>query len=432
LVTTERPAPGGATEIRAAGRLLGDVLATAVGVVRDTHRAIADRAFAVAGPAAAPVRAVHDVIAGGVYATVRGAHAVIPRLIGIAVAPGWRREQAPLSGNRTGRFTLAAVNGLWGDTLSDRHPELATPMAIRSRGADVPATAEALRAAFPAATGRIALFVHGLCETEEYWSLAARRHHGTDRVTLGSRLRRDLGYTPVYLRYNTGLHVSDNGSRLSALLEDLVAHWPVAVERLTLIGHSMGGLVIRSASRQGAEGGNRWVAAVRHVVFLGTPHLGAPLARGVHTTAWLLARFPESRPVARLLTSRSVGVQDLGHGALVEEDWRDADPGELPYDRCTDVPFLPHAAHYFIGATLGREHDTLMAAVVGDLLVPYRSASGSGDRRRLPFDADNGRHLGGLHHLDLLNHPAVHDQLCAWLAEPAAGEQAAPSVTGPS
>ena len=408
----------GDREIQAAGRVVGDALAGAVGVVRDTHQAIADRAFAAWGPAARPIHAVHGAISGGVYAIVHGAHALLPRLIGAAVGYGWRPEQAPLSGHRAGRLTLAVVNGLWGDTISGRHPELATPMAIRSRDEDVPPTAEALRAAFPAATERIAVFVHGLCETEEYWSLAARRHHGTEGTTLGSRLRRDLAYTPVYLRYNSGLHVSDNGLGLSALLDELVAHWPVAVERITLVGHSMGGLVIRSAGRQGVAAGHRWVPAARHVVFLGTPHLGAPLARGVHATAWLLARFPESRPVARLLGQRSAGVQDLDYGSLVEEDWRDVDPDALPIDSCTDVPFLPHANHYFIGATLARQHDGALAAAVGDLFVPYRSAAGSGDRRRLPFGADNGRHLGGLHHFDLLNHPQVHDQLCAWLAEP--------------
>ena len=420
---------GSEAEIRAAGRVVGDALAGVVGLVRDTHRAIAERAFTAGGPAAQPIRAVHGLIADGVYATVLGAHALLPRLIGIAVGQGWRPERAPLSGHQAGRFTLAVVNGLWGDTLSGRHPELATPMAVRSRDQDVPPTAEALRAAFPAATPRIAVFVHGLCETEEYWSLAARRHHGTDHTTLGSRLRRDLAFTPVYLRYNTGLHVSDNGLRLSVLLEELVAHWPVTVEQITLVGHSMGGLVVRSAGQQGAAAGYRWVPAVRHVVCLGTPHLGAPLARGVHATAWLLARFPESRPVARLLGRRSAGVQDLDYGALVEEDWRDVDPDALPRDYCTDVPFLPHANHYFIGATLARQHDGPLAAVVGDLFVPYRSAAGSGDRRRLPFDSGNGRHLAGLHHFDLLNHPAVHDQLCAWLAEP---ESTAPAGRPPA
>jgi len=416
----------GDAEIGAAGRLVGDALAGAVGVVRDTHRAIADRVFTAVGPVSLPVRVVHDAVAGGVYAIVRGAHAVLPRLIGTTAGYGWRPERAPLSGRRAGRFTLAVVNGIWGDTLSDQHPELATPMAVRSRDADVPASAEALRAAFPAATPRIVLFVHGLCETEEYWSLDSARHHDTVGTTLGSRLQTEFGYTPLYLRYNTGLHVSENGRRLAGLIEDLITAWPVAVDEITLIGHSMGGLVIRSAGQQAAAAGHRWVPAARHVVFLGTPHLGAPLARGVHAAAWLLTRFPESRAVGEVLTRRSVGVQDLAYGALVEDDWRAVDPSALPSDGCTDVPFLPGAKHYFIGATIGSGHDNPLAAVVGDLFVPFASAAGRGDRRRLPFVSGNGRHLGGLHHFDLLNHPAVHDQVCAWLSEPGSAGPGSP------
>jgi hypothetical protein len=406
----------GVAEVGAAGRLVGDGLAGAVAVVRDTHRAIADRVFAAVGPVSGPVRAVHDAVAGAVYAIVRSAHATVPRVIGTTAGYGWRPEQAPLSGTRAGRVTLAVVNGIWGDTLADQHPALATPMAVRSHGADVAPTAEALRVAFPTANPRVALFVHGLCETEEYWSLDSRRHHEAAGTTLGSRLRSEFGYTPVYLRYNTGLHVSDNGRRLAGLLEDLTASWPVAVEEIALIGHSMGGLVIRSAGQQAKVAGHRWVPAVRHVVFLGTPHLGAPLARGVHRAAWLLARFPESRPVGELLSRRSPGIQDLSYGNLMEEDWRAADPAALPRDDCADVPFLPHARHYFIAATLGGGHDNPLTAAVGDLFVPYASAAGRGDRRRLPFLTANGRHLGGLHHFDLLNHPAVHDQVCAWLA----------------
>jgi pimeloyl-ACP methyl ester carboxylesterase len=407
---------GRGEEIRAAGRVVGDALAGVVGVVRDVHAAVAGRSFAAVGPAARPVQAVHDVIAGGVYAVVRGAHFALPRMASMAAAHGFPSDHAPLSESRSGRFGLAVANGLWGDTLNERHPELAMQMAVRSRGADIPLTAQALRACFPGATPRIALFAHGFCETEEYWSLSSRRHYATDRTTFGSRLRRDLGYTPVYLRYNTGLHVSDNGMRLAGLLEDLVAGWPVPVEEVTLVGHSMGGLVIRSACQQAVTGSHAWVTMVRHVVFLGTPHLGAPLEKGVHAAAWLLARIPETRPVAKLLNLRSVGVKDLGFGALVEQDWRDADPDALLRDRCTEVPLLPHAAHYFIAATVTQGRSNPLAGAVGDLFVRFPSAAGNGRLRRIPFESNNGRHLGGLHHFDLLNHPDVYEQLRSWLA----------------
>jgi pimeloyl-ACP methyl ester carboxylesterase len=259
------------------------------------------------------------------------------------------------------------------------------------------------------------LFAHGLCETEQFWSLSSGRHYGADHTTHGSRLQRDLGYTAVYLRYNTGLRVSDNGRRLARLLDELVAGWPVRVEEVALVGHSMGGLVVRSACHHAATGPHQWAPLVRHVFCLGTPHLGAPLEKGVNVAAWLLSRFPETRPAARFLNLRSVGVKDLRFGALVDEDWRDADPDEFLRDRCTEVPFLPHATYYFIGATLTRDREHPLATIVGDLFVQFPSASGQGRRRRIPFALKNGRHVGGLHHFDLLNHPDVYDQLRTWL-----------------
>jgi len=406
---------GRAEEIRAAGCVLGDVLAGAVGAIRDVHRAIAGRAFAAVGPAGTPVRVLHDGIAGGVYAVVRGAHAVLPRAAGVVAAHAIPPGRSSLASTGGTALVLAAANGLWGDRLHARHPALALTMTVRVGGADVGLGAEALAAAFPRATSRVVVFAHGLCETEEYWSLSSHRHYGTDGITYGSRLERDLGYTPVFLRYNTGLRISDNGRQLALLLDDLVAGWPVPVEEIALVGHSMGGLVVRSACHEVATGGHRSAPLVRHVFCLGAPHLGAPLEKGVNVAAWLLAKVPETRPAARILNSRSVGVKDLRFGSVVEADWRDADPDEFLHDRCTEVPFLPHAGYYFIGATLTAHPDHLLGRAIGDLFIQLPSASGTGRRRKIPFAVDKGRHLGGLHHFDLLNHPDVYDQLHHWL-----------------
>jgi hypothetical protein len=403
-------------EIRAAGRLAGDVLAGVVDTVHDVHRAVARRAFAAVGPAAAPVRVLHDGITNGVYGVVRGAHAALPRGAAVAAAAAGLADQPPLSASPPAGLALAVLNGLWGDTLARRHPELALAMTVRAAGVEVPTTVGGLAAAYPAATSRIAVFVPGLSETEQYWSLSSRRHYGTEHSTHGSRLQRDLGYTPVYVRYNSGLHISDNGARLAWLLDEVVAGWPVTVEEIVLVGHSMGGLVARSACHHAASGGHPCVPLIRHVFCLGTPHLGAPLEKGVNAIAWLAALVPESRPLARLTNLRSAGVKDLRYGSLVEQDWRDCDPDEFLRDRCTEVPFLPHAAYYFIGTTVTAQRDHPLARIIGDLFVQFPSASGTGRRRRIPFEPDNGRHLGGLHHFDLLNHPDVYHQIRTWLA----------------
>jgi pimeloyl-ACP methyl ester carboxylesterase len=404
-------------QIRAAGRLAGDVFAGVVDTVRDVHRAIARRAFAVAGPAAAPVRVVHDGITTAVYTLVRGAHTALPQgaAVAAAISPGPADQPPPSAGPATAPV-LAVINGLWGDTLAQRHPELALPMSLRKQGLDVPATPAGLAAAYPAATSRIAVFVPGLGETEQYWALSSRRHYGTEHSTHGSRLERDLGYTPLYLRYNSGLHVSDNGARLARLLDGLIAGWPLPVTEIVLIGHSMGGLVARSACHHAGGSDHPCTPLIRHVFCLGTPHLGAPLEKVVNAAAWLAALAPESRPLGRLVNRRSAGVKDLRYRSLVEQDWRDCDPDEFLRDRCTEVPFLPHTTYYFIGTTVTGHRDHPLARIIGDLFVQFPSASGTGRRRRLPFSEDNGRHLGGLHHFDLLNHPDVYCQIHAWLA----------------
>lgn len=418
-------------ELRAAGRLTGDVLAGGVGLLADVQRAIAHRAFGgrrahratdatldAAPTTAAATHHTYHAITDAVYGAARGVVSVVPRLVasGAALAKG----DAPAWTDRPrGRAVISALNGIWGDTIDRRYPELSPGMAVRVGHRDVDIVPGALAAAFPDATPRICVFVHGLCETDESW---LRQPKGTTvpLAAYGPRLHDDLGYTPVYLRYNSGLRVSDNGTAFADLLEELVAGWPVAVEEVVLVGHSMGGLVARSACRAGELAGRHWVGHVHHVFCLGTPHLGAPLEKGVNVASSVLGLLPETRPLATQLNHRSAGVKDLRYGAIVEEDWRDIDPDEFLRDRCTEVPFLPDAAYYFVGATLTVDARHPVAALVGDLLVRLPSAAGVGRRRRVPFELDRGVHLGGLSHFDLLNHPAVYEQLRDWLAAAAA------------
>jgi hypothetical protein len=411
--------------IRTTGRLVGDVLAGGVGVVRDVHRAVADRWFGVAGPVAWPARALHNGIAGGVYAIVGTAHALAPR-VGSAVAAGVvagvttggvGSGALPRADASRARLVLAAVNGLWGDRISDRYPALAIPMTVRCQGADVALTTDGLRTGQPGATSRLAVFVHGLCEDDRSWVPSPRGQHADAQTEYGSLLRRDLGYTPVFVRYNTGQRVSDNGRRLAALMGELVDRWPVPVDEVVFVGHSMGGLVVRAACHYGRSSGDAWVRTVRHVFCLGTPHLGAPLEKGANAAAWLLSRLPETAPMANVLNLRSVGVKDLRYGALVEEDWHGVDMDEFLRDRCTEVPFLEYASYYFVGATVTGSPDHPVGRLLGDLLVQFPSASGHGARRRIPFAVEHGRHLGGLHHFDLLHHPSVYHQLRTWLTD---------------
>ena len=370
------------SEAQAGGELVGTAVGGVAGFIGQTHHAVARRPFSLLGPLAAPVRIAHDGISSAAYRLVATALAAGPRAL-VKLTPG---DGIPLSDTLRGSLALGALNGAIGDRLVETGNPLALDMRVEPDGP---------------CTSRLAVFVHGLMETDEAWRLFGGAPYG-------SRLRDDLGYTPLYLRYNTGLHISDNGRRLAAMLDEIAADWPLPPDEIVLVGHSMGGLVARSACHYGGE----WSRQVRHVFCLGSPHLGAPLERAANAFGYALARLPETRPLAKVVNGRSVGIKDLRFGSCVEEDWCDCDPDEYLRDRCNEVPFLDCATYYFVGATLTKRQESL----VGDLLVQFPSASGNGKKRRIPFEVDHGMHLPNANHFQLLNHPAVYDQLVKWLS----------------
>ncbi|MCW2533030.1 MAG: hypothetical protein JWP62_2600 [Blastococcus sp.] len=408
-----------ADEVNDVSQLARATLRGGTSRIHELHQGIADRAFRAVGPAGRRIQVVHDAISDLSYSSVRVALGVSARAVGGVAS--LRASGRDLDTARAGRVALAILNGAHGDLLAREAPALALEMTVRVAGRAVPPETPALQQAFPGASGRLAVFLHGLTETEDSWGYGAERHHGDRAVTYGSQLQRDLGLAPVYLRYNTGLHISENGRSLDALLTALVDAWPVPVQDVVLVGHSMGGLVARSALHQAGGGtaeAHGWTHLVRDTVTLGSPHLGAPLERGVHRLTALLARLPETRPLSRLLTLRSDGIKDLRRGTLVEADWTGRDLDALTPGEHTHVPLHDGARHFVVLATLSRNPEGRVADLFGDLLVPPRSASGdTGDGDRLAFPPDHVHRVGGMHHFDLLNHPLIYARIRAWLEE---------------
>jgi pimeloyl-ACP methyl ester carboxylesterase len=266
------------------------------------------------------------------------------------------------------------------------------------------------------------VFLHGLGENENAWRLSA----GEAGVTYGTRLAADLGLTPVYVRYNSGRHISDNGAELSRLLTDLVDAWPCSVDRLVVVGHSMGGLVARSACHLAETSGQRWTALTSDVVYLGSPHGGARLARSARLLVSALSKLPATEAWAAPLDA-SPGIRDLRHGYITADDWATCDSGSCLEDHGGDVPLLATANHYAVSATVVADHRSPAGRVIGDLLVQPASAHG---RRRsgthLPFlDRIN---VAGRHHFSLLNDTEVYDAMRTWLGHEGTISASATSV----
>lgn len=374
-------------ELRSLSRLAFDELGRAPDGVAQIHQAIATRAFGAVGVGGAPSRAMHDAIADSVYGALRCAAELAGR--GAEGAIAGRAPGRPISSTPQGAAALGALNGLIGDVLEREGSDLQEPMALRAGGRIVAPDA------FAHGTPRLVVFVHGLFETEYAWG----------RESYGDRLARDLGVTPLYVRYNSGRHVSENGASLAELLDAVVAAWPVEIQDITLVGHSMGGLVARSACHRGGD----WTRHVRHVICLGTPHSGAPLEDALQMASAALAVLPETRPFAGFLRRRSAGIRDMRRGSLVDEDWRDRDPDALRAAACKEVPLLDGARHCFVSASVTAKPDHPLGRLIGDFLVLEPSATARAQERF---------HVGGAHHLALLNHPAVYERIRGWLAPP--------------
>jgi pimeloyl-ACP methyl ester carboxylesterase len=308
---------------------------------------------------------------------------------------------APIEASPRGRFLVSAVNGLIGDRLVEDASPLAIEMGLRLDGRDVSMDAGSIAAAYPDAGDALVVFLHGLCETEHYWDRRSRPRpeDGSSEPSYGTRLAAEEGWTPLYVRANTGLTIAESGVALSALLTQLVDAWPVEVRRIALVGHSMGGLVIRAACAVSTSADRDWTRHVTDVVLLGAPNLGSPVERTIARGVRAFHRVPELSPFARIFDQRSVGVLDLHDG---------------PSD---EIAHVPHARYHLVAATLTRSPRHPLAATVGDLLVPFRSAAGLLPSGVEVFPGADVLHVPGADHFDLLNHDDVYAALRGWLAD---------------
>ncbi|MFC3684522.1 esterase/lipase family protein [Hydrogenophaga luteola] len=308
---------------------------------------------------------------------------------------------------------LAALNGVLGDRLQVLGNPLAQAMELRAGGVTLSLGPDALKTQLPGAGAHLVLLIHGLCMNDTQWRRSGHDH--------GEFLAEALGATPVYLRYNSGLHISVNGRALALLLEQLVAAWPVPPERITIVGHSMGGLVARSAVAVGQAAGLSWTQPLRELVFLGTPHHGAPLERAGHGADWLLASNPFTAPFARLGQLRSAGITDLRHGHVQHADWQGRDRFASGADHRLPLPLPEGVDCYAVAATLAGQRSRLAERLTGDGLVPLDSALGRHEdpSMRLALAPDHLCTVYRTGHLDLLSSPRVAAQLQAWLATPA-------------
>jgi pimeloyl-ACP methyl ester carboxylesterase len=379
------------------------------GIVEAMHANIAGRVLPLGAGTDGRTRG----ITGLVYRTIKtvngGLGAGVDR--GFALLGRGRPALPGPAADRRREGWLAALNGVIGDHLEETGNPLAIAMAFRQGGQVLDLEPEALRARLGRVGGHLLVQVHGLCMNDLQW-----HRHDHDH---GDRLAGTFKVVPVKLHYNTGRHISLNGRDFARLLERLVAAWPVPVERITLLGHSMGGLVARAACAHARQEGLSWLGRVGEIVYLGTPHHGAPLERGGHWLQTTAEISPYLAPIARLGRLRSAGITDLRHGNIADEDWARGDRfARAAGHRRRPAPLEPKIRHFAVAASLGQAAGDAKDRLIGDGLVPLGSALGHhpDPAWRLDFAPERTLTLFETSHWDLLSSPVVADRLVSWLA----------------
>jgi pimeloyl-ACP methyl ester carboxylesterase len=381
-------------DLRGLSRLGIDAVVGVTEIVESMHHTITSRPGIVGR---APVGRASG-ITGFVYRTVRGTTRVLGHGLDalLAAVPSGSDASSPER-----EALVAALNGVWGDHLAQTSNPLAITMSLRSGGRPYEVTHRPV-------TGKLLVLAHGLAMNDLQWTRQGHDH--------GQALARDLGFTPVYLHYNSGRHVSQNGRQFAALLDDLVASWPLPVQELVIVGHSMGGLVARSACSIGAK--QAWMKALTKLVFIGTPHHGAPFERGGRLVDSLLGISPYVAPLARLGKARSAGITDLRFGNLHDADWQHRDRHTQKHDDRLPTPLPEGVPAYVVAGTTAKHATGLRGAALGDGLVPLASALGEHRDPRHALQVPKSRRLvvTSANHWDLLRRVDVYEQVRRWLA----------------
>ncbi|MFC7357539.1 esterase/lipase family protein [Jejudonia soesokkakensis] len=301
----------------------------------------------------------------------------------------------------------AVLNGLVGDYLEEKENPLAIEMEFRFKGENIQFNSKQISETYPKVSGKILVMVHGSCMNDTQWTQNNHNH--------GIKLAEELHATPVFLYYNTGLHISTNGQKFNESLEDLIKNWPVPVQEINMVAHSMGGLVLRSAIHYGFQKKMKWTKQLAKIIFLGTPHHGAPMERIGHYVDGILEFIPYTKPFARLGKMRSAGVTDLRYGAIVDEDWDSKDRFEITGDQRQHSALPQWVDCYAIAAVNGKKK-TKKNNNMSDGLVYVKSALGQHKNpvKDLNFNSANTQVIYNCSHRELLSNPEVFTIMKNW------------------
>jgi pimeloyl-ACP methyl ester carboxylesterase len=307
------------------------------------------------------------------------------------------------------------INGLQGDSLSDNGHPAVVKMSFRHNSRDIEPEKIPEILNMGIESGQWIILVHGLMNDETIWKSGPKDLI----VRMGTFFEDQKRANVIYLRYNTGRHISQNGRDLSSLIEELIEIHGNKIKDLVLTGHSMGGLVIRSACYYAGILKHSWVQKLKTVFLIGVPNEGSYLAKIAYMTQYFLRKIDPSQnqSIAKFFDLRSNGIKDLSFGFLVDEDWQNPAYENEKVISATRVYPIEGVNYHLIAATMTeKKNKSKLAVLFGDGLVEKKSAlsqlfkdkqAKSGQVEFKLFEGEN--------HLSLLESKLVHSYVAECL-----------------
>lgn len=216
------------------------------------------------------------------------------------------------------------ISSILGSSHDNRYGFTKIKMSFREKGKDI-SVIEAYNQYKASHQKKIILYVPGLFCDETVWMDCIKTIDESEIVSPGIATRfQKKGFFPLHIRFNHGLHVSENGKQLLRLLDEFFALDPnISLEVIT---YSQGGLVFRSMLYYANLQKKEWLNRFRKVIFISSPDGGSYLEKVGFWFGFLLEQSPDLflKLIGIIGNFRSDGIKDLSHGILREEDWKNA------------------------------------------------------------------------------------------------------------
>ena len=392
-----------AADIRGFTQLAVQAVSGVTQIVEGVHQSV----LQTIGVSRRKVSGETDGLTGFIYRTIYATTRLTGKALDLSLEKLLpKQDQAPekQANSPQREILLSVLNGVMGDRLAEDNSSFALSMTMRYQNEPINLSSiSSLSPSLSRASDKLLIMVHGLCLSDRQWH-SQQSNRG---VAHGEVLASRFGYSPIYLRYNTGLPISQNGRELCRQLEVLTKAWPVPVTEVSILTHSMGGLVARSAVYCAQVDNLTWSGKLKNLIFLGTPHHGAPLERLGHWIDTVLGKTPFTAPFSKLGRLRSAGITDLRHGYISQHDKQ----------QHKIIPLPDSVNCYTIAATTASKPETKSQTLIGDGLVPVNSALGISESSdlSLKFKAENQWIVYQANHMALLSSLEVNAQLQDWL-----------------